>query len=112
MTDSGYTPSMEDLRKAWIYFTNRDDKRWRQRGEGNEEIDRFFAAHDAVIREDQAKKDAVSARMRAQEFRNSVKAAWDNGEAMNLDARLAAVFALDEFSLLLTAQSLTGTESE
>lgn len=37
-----FTPTQEDMRKAWIYYTNRDDRRWRQRGEGNAEFDRFL----------------------------------------------------------------------
>ena len=37
-----FTPTQEDMRKAWIYYTNREDSRWRQRGEGNAEFDRFI----------------------------------------------------------------------
>ena len=50
MADSEYTPTDEDLRKAWVYYTNRDDGRWRQRGEGTAEetADAGFAFGDAL----------------------------------------------------------------
>lgn len=56
----GYTPTDEDLRRAWIYYTNRDEKRWRQRGEGNAEIDRWLTAHDSQVR-DAALTEAAAA---------------------------------------------------
>lgn len=76
------------------------------------EFDRWLAAHDLVIREDQAKKDAAIAKVRAQEYMSNINAVWADQARMNIDSRMGAGFSLNELATLLRGQSFTGTESE
>lgn len=70
MSDSGYTPSMEDIRLGFAcYSDNRDMslykydreaglREWERIRDGAfAQFDRALAAHDAVIRKDQAERD-------------------------------------------------------
>ena len=117
MSDSGYTPSMERVEDLFAWAVAWDASKHEDRPDlaklqvqQRAEFQRALAAHDAVIREDQAKKNAAIAEVRAQEYMSNINAVWANQARMNMDSRMGAGFSLNELATLLLAQSFTGTE--
>lgn len=110
MSDSGYTPSMEEIReyvivgdpKPWEAPSGEVDARERRRGEA---FDRAIAAHDAVIREDERKLQAE---------RDAVIALRTTG-TRQIEVRRPALVMTDSshhIAAAIRGQSFTGTESE
>lgn len=94
MSDSGYTPSREDLRRAWWMDTENPAD---NEGESDVAFDAFFAAHDAVIREDERKR-------LADEFAKHSMSICE--ETMPVNDRYVTTEAW------LRGQSFTGTEKQ
>lgn len=93
---SGYTPSTEELREAWLWFSSLGKKspRWRQ--ETDPEVNRWLAAHDVVIREDEREKAIDVIR-------------FHRGGYNRTGSTHAVLLKMED---AIRGQSFTGTESE